>query len=107
MGCTKVFILIVPFTTGSIFELGSLLCATAPTSTAFVIARAVCGLGMAGISAGCFTLLVQLIPLRKRPVYTGVLGSIEGLSGIVAPILGGVCTCSATAISRDTPLIVA
>lgn len=33
----------------ALFEIGSLICTTAPTSTALVIGRAVAGLGAAGI----------------------------------------------------------
>lgn len=35
-----------------IFELGSLVCGVAPTSTALIIGRAIAGLGSAGISSG-------------------------------------------------------
>lgn len=38
-----------------IFELGSLLSAVAPTSTALVVGRAVSGIGSAGVVAGVFT----------------------------------------------------
>lgn len=34
------------------FEAGSLVCATAPTSTVFIVGRACAGLGSAGINAG-------------------------------------------------------
>lgn len=37
-----------------IFELGSLIDATAPSSKVFVLGRAICGIGQAGIYAGCF-----------------------------------------------------
>lgn len=47
---TKVLFLIAL----AIFELGSLLSATAPTSKAFVVGRAVAGFGTAGIVAGVF-----------------------------------------------------
>lgn len=73
-----------------IFMLGSVLCAAAPSSAALVLGRAVCGMSGAGILAGCFTMLVQCLPLRKRPLYAGILGSVEGLAVIASPILGGV-----------------
>ncbi|KAJ9157207.1 Major facilitator superfamily domain, general substrate transporter [Pleurostoma richardsiae] len=73
-----------------IFMLGSLLCAAAPSSAAFVAGRAVCGFANSGIIAGCFTLLVYCLPLRRRPLFAGILGSVEGGATIAAPILGGV-----------------
>lgn len=35
-----------------LFEVGSVICATSPTSPAFIIGRAVCGVGSAGIGSG-------------------------------------------------------
>ena len=39
-------------TSVTIFELGSLICGTAPTSGAFIAGRACAGVGSAGINAG-------------------------------------------------------
>ncbi|PQE05042.1 major facilitator superfamily transporter protein [Rutstroemia sp. NJR-2017a BBW] len=50
----KVFIVLV-----AIFEVGSLICATAPTSIAFIVGRACAGLGSAGINAGFIMQVVQ------------------------------------------------
>ena len=72
-----------------VFVASSIMCATAATSTAFIVARAVNGFATSGIITGCFTLLVQCFPLRKRPVYTGIFGAIEGVSDMGSPTLGG------------------
>lgn len=50
-----------------VFEVGSTVCAAAPTSTAFIIGRAIAGLGTAGIMSGAVILMVAVIPLEKRP----------------------------------------
>ncbi|KAK3111464.1 hypothetical protein LTR53_013269 [Teratosphaeriaceae sp. CCFEE 6253] len=76
----------------AIFLLGSLLCASAVTSKMFVLGRAVAGLGCSGLLAGCFTLLVQVLPLRLRPLYSSIMGGIETVAVIAAPVLGGVIT---------------
>ncbi|KAK3069998.1 hypothetical protein LTR53_011216 [Teratosphaeriaceae sp. CCFEE 6253] len=76
----------------AIFLLGSLLCASAATSKMFVLGRAVAGLGCSGLLAGCFTLLVQVLPLRLRPLYSSIMGGIETVAVIAAPVLGGVIT---------------
>jgi MFS family permease len=73
-----------------IFIAGSTLCAAAQSSAMFVFGRAVCGFAFSGIVAGCFTLLVLCIPMRKRPLYTGLVGSIGALASISAPAIGGV-----------------
>ncbi|KAJ5379129.1 efflux pump antibiotic resistance protein [Penicillium cosmopolitanum] len=68
---------------------GSLLCGVASTSTMLIIGRAVAGLGAAGLLSGCFIILVQSTDPRRRPMYTGVMGAVEGLATLSAPILGG------------------
>ena len=73
---------------------GSLLCGMATTSTMLVVGRAVAGLGSAGLLSGCFVILVQSIPLRRRPLFAGVMGSIEGVATLAAPLLGGALTQS-------------
>lgn len=73
---------------------GSLLCGTATTSTMLVVGRAVAGLGSAGLLSGCFLILVQSTPLRRRPMFVGGMGSIEGVATLAAPLLGGALTQS-------------
>src|SRR5262245_25542434 len=80
----------------AIFEIGSLLCATAPNSPAFVVGRAVAGLGSAGVMAGMVMLTVDLIPLRKRPMWQGVGGCVMLVSAVVGPLIGGAFTTKLT-----------
>lgn len=77
-----------------IFLVGSLLCATAASSTMFILGRAVTGLGFAGELAGCFAVLVHILPLNRRPVFAGLMACVESLAIITAPILGGALTQS-------------
>lgn len=77
-----------------IFLLGSLLCATATTSAMFIVGRAITGAGYAGIIGGSFVILTYILPLRKRPLYCGMLGGVESAAVLAAPILGGVLTQS-------------
>ncbi|EPS36467.1 hypothetical protein H072_10030 [Dactylellina haptotyla CBS 200.50] len=78
-----------------IFEVGSIVCAAAPTSTALIIGRAIAGIGSAGIFAGALLIVAQTVPLEKRPTYTGMIGSMYGLASVAGPLLGGVFTDSA------------
>ena len=45
-----------------VFEVGSLVCATAPNSPAFVVGRAIAGLGIAGVFSGAMMYVVHYIP---------------------------------------------
>lgn len=75
-----------------VFEIGSLLCAVAPNSTAFIIGRAIAGIGGAGISSGVYIIIAFSAPPRQRPALTGVLGATFSVASVVGPLLGGVFT---------------
>ena len=57
-----------------IFEVGSVVCAAAPTSTALIVGRAITGFGSAGIVSGSFVIGLHVVPLHKRPIYTACVG---------------------------------
>ena len=80
--------------TNTISIVGSLLCGAATSSTMLVVGRAVAGLGAAGILSGCFIILVQSVPLRRRPMFVGVMSGVEGVATLAAPLLGGALTQS-------------
>ncbi|KAK7959111.1 major facilitator superfamily transporter [Apiospora aurea] len=79
-----------------IFELGSTISAAAPNSTAFIVGRALSGVGGAGLTAGGQVVLVDLLPLAKRPKYQGFLGATFGVASIAGPLLGGVFAARAS-----------
>ncbi|KAJ5175820.1 uncharacterized protein N7482_001697 [Penicillium canariense] len=75
-----------------VFEMGSALCGAAPNSKSFIVGRAIAGMGSAGIFNGSTVIISQVVPLHKRPMYIGLMGSTFGVSSIVGPLLGGVFT---------------
>ncbi|RMZ77829.1 hypothetical protein DV737_g4181, partial [Chaetothyriales sp. CBS 132003] len=77
-----------------LFELGSLICGAAPTSSALIIGRAIAGLGCAGKFAGCLIIITLSVPLARRPMYMGLVGSIFGIDSVCGPIIGGAFTSS-------------
>lgn len=84
-----------------IFEVGSAVCGAAPSSTAFIVGRAVAGLGAAGLFSGSLIIIAHSSPVVKRPIYTGVLGMGYGLASVLGPLIGGAFTdrvvrCSTT-----------
>jgi MFS family permease len=61
----------------SLFEIGSAICGAAPNSTAFIIGRAVAGLGFSGIFNGGIVTIQRVLPLNIRPMAIGVMGAIS------------------------------
>ena len=56
------------------FELGSLICGVAPTSKVLIVGRAIAGIGSAGIVTGGLVVVTHTSPLRKRPLFAGIVG---------------------------------
>ncbi|KAI4123395.1 MAG: hypothetical protein LQ338_005276 [Usnochroma carphineum] len=77
-----------------VFEVGSVLCATAPTSSSFIAGRAIAGVGAAGINSGSLTIGGSLVPLNKKPLYISIVSSMYGIAAAAGPLLGGVFTDS-------------
>ena len=75
-----------------IFEIGSAVCGAAPNSPAFIIGRAIAGLGAAGIFSGAILIIANTVPLQKRPTYTGLIGGMYGIASVAGPLLGGAFT---------------
>lgn len=52
-----------------LFEVGSAVCGAAPSSVAFIVGRAVAGIGSAGIMTGSMIAIIPMVPLHKRPMF--------------------------------------
>ncbi|KFA51567.1 hypothetical protein S40293_03952 [Stachybotrys chartarum IBT 40293] len=79
-----------------LFELGSLVCAAAPTSVAFIVGRAIAGVGTAGISSGIMVIMFHTVPQQQRPIYQGLFGATFAVASVIGPLLGGVFTDQVT-----------
>jgi MFS family permease len=76
----------------ALFELGSLLCAVAPSMPALIFGRAVAGMGAGGIFNAAFTVGAQVAALEQRPLLFGSAGAVFALSSILGPLVGGAFT---------------
>ncbi|CAM1503053.1 Fc.00g078290.m01.CDS01 [Cosmosporella sp. VM-42] len=75
-----------------LFEVGSLICGVAQSSTMLIIGRAVAGLGSSGIQNGAFTMIAASVPLEKRPPLVGILMAGAQLGLVIGPLVGGALT---------------
>ena len=95
-----------------VFEVGSALCGAAPSSAAFIVGRAIAGIGAAGIFCGGIMIIVPLVPLRRRPIFTSFFGMAFGVSSVLGPLIGGTFTdnrykstpCAGIAYCTDSSL---
>ncbi|OTA61029.1 putative MFS aflatoxin efflux pump [Hypoxylon sp. EC38] len=79
-----------------LFEAGSAICGAAPNSVAFILGRAIQGVGSAGIFGGSIISIVYSVPLHKRPLYMGFFGAVFGLASVIGPLVGGAFTSNVT-----------
>lgn len=77
-----------------LFEVGSAVCGAAPTSNALIVGRAIAGFGSSGIMTGAITIMINTVPLHKRPMYQGLFGAVFGVASVAGPLLGGAFTDS-------------
>jgi MFS family permease len=75
-----------------LFEVGSALCGAAPTSTSFIIGRAIAGFGSSGIFTGAINILLRSVPLSRRPLFQGIFGACFGVASVAGPLIGGAFT---------------
>ncbi|KAI9332427.1 major facilitator superfamily domain-containing protein [Zopfochytrium polystomum] len=72
-----------------IFEVGSAMCGVATSMPFLIVARAVAGLGGGGIFSLVIIIIADLVPIRNRAKWTGVIGAGYGLASVAGPLLGG------------------
>lgn len=72
-----------------VFLIGSVACALAPTMLTLALARALQGLGGAGIFAMTQTIIGDIVPPHQRPHYQLYTSTVWMLANLAGPVLGG------------------
>ncbi|KAK5105739.1 hypothetical protein LTR62_002327 [Meristemomyces frigidus] len=75
-----------------VFEIGSLVCAIAKSSTTLIVGRAIQGAGGAGVTGGCYIIIATIVPPPKVPAFMGLVGAVFSIASVAGPLLGGVFT---------------
>ena len=75
-----------------IFLAASLLCGIAPNLETLTFARALQGLGGAGVGMLPMTIITSMLPERYRPKYLAPIGAVWAVASIGGPIIGGLIT---------------
>lgn len=74
------------------FVVGSVLCGLAQSMAMLVGSRALQGIGGGAITVTASALIGEVVPLRDRGRYQGILGAVFGVTTVIGPLLGGYFT---------------
>ncbi|KAJ5273509.1 hypothetical protein N7478_008634 [Penicillium angulare] len=82
----------------AIFFIGSLASSLAQTVNQLIVFRAIAGVGGGGLITLAQMIVSDVVPLRERGKYQGILGAVVAISQAIGPIIGG----SLASISHDS-----
>ncbi|KAK2873628.1 hypothetical protein FQN49_002217 [Arthroderma sp. PD_2] len=82
----------------AIFFFGSLASSFAQTALQLIIFRAFTGIGGGGLANVAQMIVSDVVPLRERGKYQGILGSVVALANGIGPVIGG----ALSSISKDS-----
>ncbi|RYP64448.1 hypothetical protein DL769_006670 [Monosporascus sp. CRB-8-3] len=72
-----------------LFAVGSAICGPAPNLTTLIAGRAIKGIGGGGINVMIEIIVSDLVPLRERPKYIGLMFIAYGVGVAIGPVVGG------------------
>eukprot|EP01112_Ceratiomyxa_fruticulosa_P015842 TRINITY_DN471_c0_g1_i1.p1 TRINITY_DN471_c0_g1~~TRINITY_DN471_c0_g1_i1.p1 ORF type:complete len:585 (+),score=107.14 TRINITY_DN471_c0_g1_i1:141-1895(+) len=75
-----------------VFEFASLMCAVAQNMIWLIVCRGVQGIGGGGLMSMVMIIISDVVSLRDRGKYQGIIGAVFALASVIGPLLGGAFT---------------
>ncbi|KJK61113.1 drug resistance transporter EmrB/QacA subfamily protein [Aspergillus parasiticus SU-1] len=72
-----------------IFFVGSLAASLSQTATQLIVFRAFTGVGGGGLMTVAQMIVSDVVPLRERGKYQGILGAVVAIANGIGPVIGG------------------
>ncbi|KAJ5675689.1 hypothetical protein N7462_008586 [Penicillium macrosclerotiorum] len=82
----------------AIFFIGSLAASLSQTVTQLIVFRALTGVGGGGLMTVAQMIVSDVVPLRERGKYQGILGAVVAIANGIGPVIGG----ALASISHDS-----
>lgn len=73
----------------AIFFLGSLASSLSQTAIQLITFRAITGIGGGGLMTICQAIVSDVVTLRERGKYQGILGAVVAIANGIGPVIGG------------------
>ncbi|KAF9121595.1 hypothetical protein BGW39_010411 [Mortierella sp. 14UC] len=73
----------------TLFLVGSAISGWATSMIMLIVGRAVAGIGAGGLMAMVFIIMSDMLDMRERGKYIGMVSGIFSLSSVIGPLLGG------------------
>lgn len=78
---------------------GIIISSVANDFTVMLLGRAIQGIGGGGIILLNDVVITDLVPMRLRGAYFGIIGAVWGLGSVSGPVVGGVLSEKTTWVS--------
>ncbi|KAF8327395.1 major facilitator superfamily domain-containing protein [Cantharellus anzutake] len=76
------------------FAAGSAVCGAANTMNMLIVGRSIQGVGGGGILALTEIIVADIVSLRERGKYIGIIGAVWAIASVLGPLIGGALASS-------------